>query len=166
VHAVPAALSTSAAAPHCWALLATMSHSLDDRRFAVHRTGIRLDEMIASWPLLCPHDPELAAAHLLSPLSDGLGSGRNSAVTAALALPRLTGGFGPIGHLALVAALSGASAEVRITAADGWRQLAAQGRLDPALAAGAIERGVREAPSCFPGSPTGSATPPRNRLRR
>jgi len=48
----------------------------------VRHAGVRLDEMIAAWHLLCPHQPELVAAHLLSPLSDGLGAGRNAAATA------------------------------------------------------------------------------------
>jgi hypothetical protein len=104
--------------------------------------GIRLDEMIAAWPLLCPHDPELIAAHLLSPLSDGLGPGRNAAVTAVRGLASLAGAFGKICHLALVTGLSGASADVRIAAADAWTQIAGEGRVDPALAAEAIELGV------------------------
>ena len=104
--------------------------------------GFQLDELIACWPLLCPHDQELAAAHLLSPLSDGLGQGRNAAVIALRGLTSLTGTFGQISHLALVTGLGGASAEVRIAAADGWVRIAAQGRLDPVLAAAAIGFGV------------------------
>jgi hypothetical protein len=112
------------------------------RQYAVHHTGVRLDEMIAAWHLLCPHDPELAAAHLLSPLSDGLGPGRNAAATAVRGLAVPAGAFGRVRHLALVTGLSGASADVRIAAADTWTQIAGEGRLDPALAAGAIEFGV------------------------
>lgn len=142
VHARLARIPESASAPYCWALLTHLAHSRDDRQFAVGRMGVRLDEMIAAWHLLCPHDPELIAAHLLSPLSDGLGPGRNAAVTAVRGLASLTGTFGKISHLALVTGLSGASAEVRIAAADAWTQIAGEGRLDPMLAAGAIELGV------------------------
>jgi len=98
--------------------------------------------MIAAWHLLCPHNPELIAAHLLSPLSDGLGPGRNAAGTAVRGLASLAEEFGKICHLALVTGLSAASAEVRIAAADAWTQIAGEGRLDPALAAGALEFGV------------------------
>jgi hypothetical protein len=131
-----------ATAPHCSPLLTRLEHLRDDRRYAVHHMGVRLDEMIASWRLICPHHPELIAAHLLSPLSDGLGPGGNAAVTALRGLASLTGEFGKIGHLALVTGLSGASAEVRIAAADAWTRLAAQRRLNPSLAAESIELGV------------------------
>ena len=142
VYARLARVPASASAPHCWPLLTDLGHGLDDRQLAVGRSGVRLDEMIAAWPLLCPHDPELVAAHLLSPLSDGLGPGRNAAVTAVRGLASLAGAFGKTCHLALVTGLSGASADVRIAAADAWAQVALEGRLDPALAAEAIELGV------------------------
>jgi hypothetical protein len=57
-------------------------------------------------------------------------------------LASLAGPFGKICHLALVTGLSGASADVRIAAADAWTQIAGEGRLEPALAAEAIELGV------------------------
>ena len=82
VHVRLARIPASASAPHRWPLLTDLARGLDDRQYAVHRAGVRLDEMIAAWHLLAPHDPELIAAHLLSPLSDGLGPGRNAAVTA------------------------------------------------------------------------------------
>lgn len=130
-------------APSCWPLLARLEHySLDDRQFAVQRTGVRLDEMVASWPLLCPRDPELVAAHLLSPLSDALGKGRNAGATALRGLGGLSGPFGTIGHLALVTGLAAEAVDVRIAAAEAWTQIAAAGRLDPALAAEAIGLGV------------------------
>ena len=142
LHARLARVPESASAPYCWLLLTHLAHPLDDRQFAVGHMGIRLDEMIAAWHLLCPHNPELIAAHLLSPLSDGLGPGRNAAGTAVRGLASLAGEFGKICHLALVTGLSAASAEVRIAAADAWTQIAGEGRLDPALAAGALEFGV------------------------
>jgi hypothetical protein len=43
---------------------------------------IRWDEIVAAWPLLAPHQPELIAAHLLRPLSDGLEPGRSAATVA------------------------------------------------------------------------------------
>jgi Family of unknown function (DUF6493) len=137
----------SVSAPTCWPLLTSLEHSLDDRQRAVSHAGVRLDEMIAAWPLLCPHQPELLAAHLLSPLSDGLGPGRNAAATALRGLgrgdaPGTAGRFGPLGHLALVTGLSCHAAEVRIAAAEAWARIALRGRLDPALAAEAISLGV------------------------
>jgi hypothetical protein len=131
-----------AAAPLCWPQLTRLQHPRDDRRYAARHMAVRLDEMVAAWPLICPHHPELIAAHLLSPLSDGLGPGRNAAVTALRGLANLTGEFGKICHLAPATGLSGASAEVRIAAADAWARLAVQGRLNPSLAVDAIEFGV------------------------
>jgi hypothetical protein len=142
VYARLARVPKSTPAPSCWPLLTNLAHPFDNRRFALQHSGVRLDEMIAAWRLLCPHDPELIAAHLLSPLSDGLRPGRNAAVTAIQGLASLTGAFGKICHLALVTGLSGAAAEVRIAAADAWSQLAGEGRLDPIIAAQAIELGV------------------------
>src|SRR5260221_3615428 len=95
--------------------------------------------MIAAWHLLCPHDPELIAAHLLSPLSDGLGPGRNAAVTAVRGLATLAGKFEEIFHLPPVTRLSGGSADLRIAAADAGKQIAPEGRLGPAPAAAAVE---------------------------
>jgi hypothetical protein len=130
-------------APSCWPLLTRLEHdSVDDRQFAVQRTGVRLDEMVAAWPALCPRDPELAAAHLLSPLSDALGKGRNAGTTALRGLAGLGGPFGKIGHLALVTGLAAEAVDVRIAAGEAWTQIAATRRLDPALAAEAIEFGV------------------------
>jgi hypothetical protein len=147
VHARLLRFPESASAPSCWPLLTSFGHSLDDRQHAVHYVGVRLDEMIAAWHLLCPHQPEVLAAHLLSPLSDGLGPGRNAATTALRGLglsgaPGKAGPLGKIGHLALVTGLSGAAAEVRIAAAEAWTRIALSGRLDPALTAEAISLGV------------------------
>ncbi|HTR91632.1 MAG TPA: DUF6493 family protein [Trebonia sp.] len=131
-----------AAAALCWPLLTGLEHPRDGRAYSVFHGPFRLDEMIAAWPLTCPHHPELIAAHLLSPLSDGIEHGRNAAVTALRGLAGLTGEFGNICHLALATGLSAASAEVRIAAADAWARLAVQGRLNPSLAAESIELGV------------------------
>jgi len=134
-----------ASAPLCWPLLTRLEHdNLDDRQFAVQRTGVRLDEMVATWALLCPRDPELIAAHLLSPLSDALGKGRNAGTTALQGLVGLSGPLGPLGHLALVTGLAAEAADVRIAAAEAWTLISAAGRIDPALAAEAIELGVSE----------------------
>jgi len=133
------------ASPSCWTLLARVEHhSRDDRLFAVRHTGIRLDEMVACWPLLCPRDPELVATHLLSPLCGALGKGRNAGTTALRGLAGLGGPLGKIGHLALVAGLAAESADVRIAAGEAWGQIAAARWLDPALAAEAIKFGVTD----------------------
>jgi len=99
-------------------------------------------ELVAAWPLLAPHQPEVIAAHLLSALSEGLVPGRSAASTAARAVARLRGTFGLTGHVALVAGLASAEADARIAAAESWGQLVRQRRLDPGLAAEAIALGV------------------------
>jgi hypothetical protein len=105
----------------------------------------RMSPVVASWPLLCPWQPELAAAHLLRPLSDCLVPGQSHAdagATAVVGLTRSSAPLGPIGHLALLAGLGSAEASVRIAAADVWTQAALAGRLDPNLAADALIKGV------------------------
>jgi hypothetical protein len=69
-----------------------------------------LQQLVAAWPLLAPHQPEVIAAHLLSALSEGLVPGRSAASTAARAVARLRGTFGLIGHVALVVVLGDPSA--------------------------------------------------------
>ena len=99
-------------------------------------------------PLLLPHQPELVAANLILPLSDGLASGRShpAAREAAECLPAvgvaMGSTFGRMCHLALVTAMASASADTRIAAASAWAQVALDGRLDPGLAAAAITDGV------------------------
>jgi Family of unknown function (DUF6493) len=105
----------------------------------------RMSPVVASWPLLCPWQPELAAAHLLRPLSECLVPGpryADSGVTAVMGLARSSAPFGPIRHLALLTALGSAEASVRIAAADVWTQAALAGQLDPRLAADALVKGV------------------------
>lgn len=48
-----------------------------------------MSPVVASWPLLCPRQPELAAAHLLGPLSDCLVPGKSHAVAGATAVTGL-----------------------------------------------------------------------------
>ena len=105
----------------------------------------RMSSVVASWPLLCPWRPELAAAHLLWPLSECLVPGpryADSGVAAVMGLTRSSAPFGPIRHLALLAGLGSAEASVRIAAADVWTQAALAGQLDPDLAADALVKGV------------------------
>ena len=105
----------------------------------------RVSPVVASWPLLCPWQPELAAAHLLRPLSECLVPGPGPAdpgATAVTGLARSSSPLGPIGHLALLTGLGSAEASVRIAAADVWTQAALASRLDPNLAADALVEGV------------------------
>jgi hypothetical protein len=107
--------------------------------------GSRLSPVVASWPLLSPWQPELAAAHLLRPLAECLAPSPSRARPGALAvagLARSSAPLGPIGHLALLTGLSAAEASVRIAAADVWSQAALAGRLDPRLAADALVTGA------------------------
>jgi Family of unknown function (DUF6493) len=103
---------------------------------------IRWDEIVAAWPLLAPHQPELIAAHLLRPLSDGLEPGRSAATVAVDCLAPAGRPFGQVGHLALVTGLASTEPDTRITAANAWIRVAHDGRLDPVLAADAITLGV------------------------
>jgi hypothetical protein len=163
-------------ASRCWALLTALSQPLRDfvsvygRRWEMTP---RYEAVVAGWPLLCPWQPELAAAHLLRPLSDGLRPGSSRVGAAATAVRGLlvsgsggvpgsggsgsggapgpggvsgsggAGSVGPIGHLALVTGLAAAEPYVRIAAAEVFERACRQGWLDPGLAAGALVTGVR-----------------------
>ena len=105
----------------------------------------RMSPVVASWPLLCPWQPELAAAHLLRPLSQCLVPAPRYADpggTAVMGLARSSAPFGPIRHLALLTGIGSAEASVRIAAADVWTQAALAGQLAPDLAADALVKGV------------------------
>jgi hypothetical protein len=132
----------------CWALLTALSRPLRDfseqygERWYISST---YQAVVAGWPLLCPWQPELAAAHLLRPLSEGLRPGSTWAGTAATAVRGLAGcgdALGEIGHLALVTGLASAEPYVRLAAAEVWDRACIDGRLDPGLAARAITAGV------------------------
>ena len=134
----------------CWALLTALSHPLRDfyeeygAIWSVPATP-RYRAVVAGWPLLCPWQPELAAAHLLRPLSQSLRSGSTWAGIGAAAVGGLSHPghtLGQIGHLALAAGLASAEPYVRIAAAEVWAKACLDGRLDPVLAASAIVTGV------------------------
>jgi hypothetical protein len=120
-------------AASCWRLLTDLA------------TEYRIpweDQTISAWPLLAPHQPELIAAHLLQPLSNGLESKRSVAVAAVGCLAPAGHPFGKAGHFALATGLSAADPAARIAAADTWIRVARDGRLSPVLAADAITLGV------------------------
>ena len=132
----------------CWQLLTALTRPLRDfyrdygERWYVTS---RYQTVVAQWPLLCPWQPELAAAHLLRPLSECLTSGPTWAATAATAVGGLSHGghpLGRVGHLALLTGLASAEPYVRIAAAGVWTKASLDGRLDPGLAADAIVAGV------------------------
>jgi Family of unknown function (DUF6493) len=131
---------------HCWTLLTSLRGPLRGFRSQyggeLRQVNTHYDPVAAAWPLLCPWQPELAAAHLLRPISDGLKHGSSAAATAIGALANPGHALGPIGHLALITGLASAEPDTRITAADVWSQASLDGRLDPTLAAGAIVTGV------------------------
>lgn len=145
---VDAGRGTGPAGSHCWALLTALDRPLRDfyRNYGERwYIGAGYQAMVAGWPMLCPWQPELAAAHLLHPLSDGLQPGSTWAGTAATAVSGLSVagyGLGEIGHLALLTGLASAEPYVRIAASEAWARAAAGGRLDPRLAADAIVAGV------------------------
>jgi hypothetical protein len=130
----------AAGGSRCWQLLTDPPDPVLHYDF-----NSRVSPVVDSWPLLCPWQPELAAAHLLRPLSECLVPGPGPAdpgVTAVMGLTRSSAPFGPIRHLALLTGLGSAEAGVRIAAADVWTQAALAGRLDPNLAADALVKGV------------------------
>jgi hypothetical protein len=139
---------TAPAGSHCWARLTALDHPLRDfYRDYGERSYIAgsYQALVAGWPLLCPWQPELAAAHLLRPLSEGLTSGSTWAATTATAVGGLSVSrhpLGEIGHLALLTGLASAEPYARIAAAEVWARAALDGRLDPQRAADAIVMGV------------------------
>ncbi len=145
---VDAGRGTGAAGSHCWALLTALDRPLRDfyRGYGERRyIGASYQALAAGWPLLCPWQPELAAAHLLRPLSEGLRPGPTWAGTAAAAAGGLSASghpLGEIGHLALLTGLASAEPYVRIAAAEVWAKAALDGGLDPRMAADAIVMGV------------------------
>ena len=136
------------AGSRCWGLLTALSDPVRDfyRDHAYRRfMGPGYRPVVAGWPALCPWQPELAAAHLLRPLSDSLTPGSGRAGTAAAALGGLSPSghaLGEIGHLAVAVGLASAEPYVRIAAAEVWVTACRDGRLDPQLAARAIVTGV------------------------
>jgi hypothetical protein len=156
-HQLPVSFPGNGSVDHCWRLLInelanqTQTDIASRARAEYGRPVIeaivtqrdRTDEVVAAWPLLAPHHPELIAAHLLHPLSDGLEAGRSAATTALTSLAQPGHEFGPIGHLALVTAMASAEPDTRIAAASTWARTAQDGRLTPNLAADAITQGVK-----------------------
>jgi hypothetical protein len=140
----PSADTAAQAESHSWRLLTALASPLGDhpRLYAERYLNTHYDPVVAAWPLLCPWQPELAAAHLLRPLSDGLKPGPSPAATAAGCLASPGQALGTIGHLALVTGLASAEPSARIAAAQAWAQATLDGRLDPTLAASAIVTGV------------------------
>jgi hypothetical protein len=135
----------AAGGSRCWQALTDLSDSLVYPDFNYYNFNSWMSPVVAFWPLLCPWQPELAAAHLLRPLSQCLVPGTryaDSGVTAVMGLARSSAPFGPIRHLALLTGLGSADASVRIAAAEVWTQAALAGRLDPDLAADALVKGV------------------------
>jgi Family of unknown function (DUF6493) len=143
VHA-QAVARRGAAESAMWAVLTAVSQPFDDylRMYGDRRWMRHYDQLVAGWPLLAPWQPELIAAHLLRPLSDGFKSGRPPATTAVCCLVHPGHALGPVGHLALTAGLASAGADTRIAAAGVWAQASLDGRLDPQLAADAIITGT------------------------
>lgn len=108
-------------------------------------SGAGWEEDVAALPFLTPHQPELIAANLLWPLSDGLRQRSRGSAAAIRCLSDLRPDGGPvgfIGHVALVTALSSSKADKRIAAAEAWSRWVADGRLEAGHAAEAIRFGV------------------------
>ena len=123
-----------------WQLLTALSDPLRDhaRLYGPRWDNRHYDASVAAWPLICPWQPELAAAHLLRAISDGLRPGPSPASTAIGCLAHPGHPLGPVGHLALICGLASGEADTRVAAASLWSQACADGRLDPDLAAAAL----------------------------
>ena len=146
-HVLARTVGTVPAAPECasWQLMTALSDPLADHEvlYGPSRYELRhYDAAVAAWTLICPWQPEVAAAHLLRPLSDGLISGQTPATTAIHSIAHPGHPLGPVGHLALVTGLSSDAGDTRIAAAQLWSQACSDGRLDARLAAEAIVSGV------------------------
>jgi hypothetical protein len=133
----------TAPASRCWELLTDLpatEQEVADR--SLRWLGGLADEIVAAWPLLCPNNPELVAAHLLMPLSDGLDAPRSAALAALRGIAAPGRPFGRVGHLAMVTGLASADPANRIGAGEAWARTALDGRLRPDLAALAMAEGV------------------------
>lgn len=135
------------AASRCpsWQLLIALSNPLRDhaRLYGPRWENRHYDASVATWPLICPWQPELAAAHLLRATSDGLRPGSSPAGTAIACLMHPGHPLGPVAHLALICGLASGEADTRVAAASLWSQACADGRLDPDLAAAALHAVAR-----------------------
>jgi hypothetical protein len=127
-----------------WAALTALTRPFADhyQMYGERWRIARYDPFVAGWPLLAPWQPELIAAYLLRPLSDGLAPHRSPALTAVSCLAHPGHVLGPVGHLAIMTGLASAAADTRIAAAGVWAQASVDGRLDPQLAADAIVTGT------------------------
>jgi hypothetical protein len=128
-----------------WQLMTRLTSPIDDYHLlaAAGRYESDYAAAIAGWPLICPWQPEVAAAHLLRPLGDGLYSKMADAVAAIAALNNAGTPMGPVGHLALLTGLASIQADAQVAAAQWWAEACADGRLDPGLAAAALGAGLR-----------------------
>jgi hypothetical protein len=116
----------AAGASRCWELLTHLRNpgSYDFE----HMDGPLFERVsyyaVASWPLLCPWQPELAAAHLLRALSPCLVPNPGRAcpgAAAVMGLTRSSAPLGPIGHV-----------DLRHTHSRPWRATSSRGgRLAP-----------------------------------
>jgi hypothetical protein len=132
----------TAPASRCWELLTSLlaaGAGLDTRL-----RWICADvQVVATWPLLCPNNPELVAAHLLTALSEDLReSGSAAALMALHGIAAPGRPFGRVGHLAMVTGMASAEPATRIAAAAVWARTAADGRLRPDLATLAMTEGI------------------------
>ena len=94
---------------------------------------------IKTWPMIVPWLPELAAAHLLRPLSRALHPGKHDQGPSAVScLLHRDVPLGPVGHLALAMGCMGAEGDTRTAAGDVFAAAVKDGRLQPAAFAEAL----------------------------
>ncbi len=153
------------AAPQCgcWQLLTQLTDPVAEysQLAGTGRYERDYDAAVAGWPLLCPWQPEIAAAHLLRPLSAGMYSAAAStqATAAIIGLSRPGHPLGPVGHLALMAGLSSPRPTPRSRPPTCGRRLALTGGLTPSWPARPWSRGSGAGRSSSAGSPAPCGTP-------
>ena len=107
--------------------LARMRLELEDGEYVN-----RYEQIVAMWPLMLPHHPELLAAHAHARLNRGLDKNRAASEPLLDALARSRTVTGPVTCSALALGLSAKSGGERTRAADAVIDLARAGRLDGA----------------------------------
>ncbi|HVF04747.1 MAG TPA: DUF6493 family protein [Frankiaceae bacterium] len=105
--------------------LAVIAYDASDGEFVS-----RFDQVVAQWPLLLPHHPELLAAHAHARLHRGLDRNRAASGPLLDALARSTVRTGPVTCSALAVGLAAKNAAERTRAVDALVDLAAAGLLD------------------------------------
>jgi hypothetical protein len=88
---------------------------------------------MTSWPMILPGHPEIVAAHALPRLALAADGDHQHQLGLLPVLATSTGPFGPAMALSLAYGFTAGRATGRVAATDAFLELAARGKLDPAL---------------------------------